>query len=84
MDRPLDSTPILGYAVFAKASGKLISGRIYATPATAIAAQGVGNYELSRSGLLSVYASPKEYRVARAAAFGKSFEVRPVYAGESI
>lgn len=85
MDRPVENqTPILGYVVFRKHFGTLASNRIYASPGIAIAAIGATNWQLSRNGLVPKNASPKEFKAARALNFSKSYDVRAVYAGESV
>lgn len=85
MDRPVENqTPILGYAVFRKYQNMLVRTHIYATPGRAIAAFGVGNWELKRAGLVRDGASPKELKAARVLHFSKNYEVRAIYAGESV
>ncbi len=84
MDRPLDSKPILGYAVASKSTKTLVTNHIYSSPGVAIAAIGEPNYILIQRGFVDQYATPKEFKVARKAAFDSFFTVYPVYIGESI
>ena len=85
MDRPVENqTPILGYAVFRKHFDILASTRIYETPGRAIAAFGASDWRLTDAGLVPKDASPKEFKAARAVYFSKDYDVRAIYAGESV